>query len=152
MLDSLKLFVNEFRRFQGREDVVAVAADPGASKFVAYFSRALGLKSAVAAKYRPEPEKAVISEVIGDLSGKRIAIVLDDMISSGGTVYALIRKLVEETHVREVYLGTSHYLGIEGARDRLVELYGGYGLKQVIVTDSIPLADAFKDMPFVRVR
>jgi ribose-phosphate pyrophosphokinase len=151
-LDSLKLFVDEFRRFQGREDVVAVAPDPGASKYVAYLSRVLDLKSAVAAKYRPEPEKAVISEIIGDFSGKRVAIVLDDMISSGGTVYALITKLVRETEIREVYLGASHYLGLDGARRRLIELHDGYGLQQVVVTNSIPLAGAFRELPFVRIR
>jgi ribose-phosphate pyrophosphokinase len=151
-LDSLNLFVDEFQRFEGRADVIAVAPDPGASKFVAYFGRALDLNSAVAAKYRPQPEKAVISEVIGDFSGKRIAIVLDDMISSGGTVYALITKLVQETNVREVHLGVSHYLGMEKARHCLLDLHNNYGLKQVTVTDSIPLAEAFKAMPFVRVR
>ena len=151
-LDSLKVFVDEFRRFRGRGDVVAVAPDPGASKYVAYFGRALDLRSAVAAKYRPEPEEAVIPEIIGDLTGKRIGIVLDDMISSGGTVYALITKLVQETEVREVYLGASHYLGLDGARQRLLELQDSYGLKQVTVTDSIPLADAFRELPFVVVR
>ena len=56
----------------------------------------MDLKSAIASKYRPEPEQAAISEVIGDLANKRVAIVLDDMISSGGTVYAIVKKLVEE--------------------------------------------------------
>jgi len=152
LLESLKLFVDEFRRFEGREDVVAVAPDPGASKFVSYFARALDLNSAVAAKYRPEPEKAVISEVIGDLSGKRVAVVLDDMISSGGTVYALITKLVKETEIGEIYLGASHYLGIDGAGERLMELYEEYGLKQLVVTNSIPLTKHFEEMPFVRVK
>jgi ribose-phosphate pyrophosphokinase len=152
MLDALKLFAGEFQRFQGRDDTIAVAPDAGASKFVAHFGRVLDLRSAVAAKYRPEPEKAVISEVIGNLSGKRIAIVLDDMVSSGGTIYALITKLLAETDIREVYLGVSHYLGIEQARHRLLDLHENHGLKEVIVTNSIPLVDALEDLPFVKVR
>jgi phosphoribosylpyrophosphate synthetase len=53
-LDALKLFVDEFQRFKGRTDVIAVAPDPGASKFVAYFGRALDLRSAVAARSKCE--------------------------------------------------------------------------------------------------
>ena len=131
--------------------MIAVGSVSGASKFFAYFGRALDLRSAVAAKYRPEPEKAVISEVIGDLSGKETAIVLDDMISSGGTVHALITKLIEETSVRKVYVGVSHYLGMNKAEERLLELYDDYGLQQVIVTNSIPLAATFQSLPFVKI-
>ena len=43
MLESLTLFIEEFERFQGREDVVVVAPDAGASKFVTHFGRALKL-------------------------------------------------------------------------------------------------------------
>ena len=74
------------------------------------------------------------------------------MISSGGTVYALITKLVRETGIREVYLGVSHYLGLDGAQQRLIELHNDFGLKQVIVTNSIPLDDAFTKLAFVRVK
>jgi len=88
VLEALPLFVNEFRRFEGRDDVIVVAPDVGASKFVTHFSRALNLKSAIASKYRPHPEETVVTEVIGDFKDKHIAIVLDDMISSGGTVSA----------------------------------------------------------------
>jgi ribose-phosphate pyrophosphokinase len=150
--ESLALFVDEFRRFQDREDAIAVAPDAGASKFVTYFGRALNLRSAIASKYRPHPEEAVVSEIIGDFTGKRIAIVLDDMISSGGTVYALIRKLVEEKGIEEVYLGASHNLCMEPARERLSELHTDYHLKEVVVTNSIPQTDVFQALPFVSVR
>jgi ribose-phosphate pyrophosphokinase len=152
MLESLTLFIEEFRRFRGREDVIAVAPDVGASKFVTYFGRALDLKCAIASKYRPRPEEAEISEIIGDFAGKRIAIVLDDMISSGGTVYSVIKKLVEETGVNEVYVGTSHNLCTKAARERMLALHTDYHLKKLIVTNSIPQTEAFQALPFVSVR
>jgi ribose-phosphate pyrophosphokinase len=152
MLESLALFADAFRRFQGREDVIAVAPDAGASKFVTYFGRALNLRSGIASKYRPHPEEAVVSEIIGDFVGKSIAIVLDDMISSGGTVYALIKKLVEEKGIEEVYLGASHNLCMGRARERLLELHADYHLKEVVVTNSIPQTDVFQALPFVSVR
>ena len=117
-----------------------------------YLGRALNLKCAIASKHRPRPEEAVISEVIGDFAGKRVAIVLDDMISSGGTVYALIKKLAEETGVKEVHLGASHNLCMEIARERLLALHRDYHLKGVVVTNSIPQTEEFRALPFVSVR
>lgn len=152
MLDSLSLFIETFRSFQGNDEVIAVAPDAGASKFITYFGRALDLKCAIASKFRPRPEEAVIAEVIGDFRGKRIAIVLDDMISSGGTTYELIKKLVEEKHIEEVYLGASHNLGMQPAYERLVALHANYGLKEVIVTNSIPQSGPFQALPFLKVK
>lgn len=152
MLNALTLFIQEFRRFQGRGNIIVVAPDAGASKFVTHFGRALNLKCAIASKYRPRPEEAMISEVIGDFSKKRIAIVLDDMISSGGTIYALIQKLVKEKGIEEVYLGVSHNLCMPSAYERLLDLNRNYHLKEVIVTNSIPQTDEFLKLPFVTVR
>jgi ribose-phosphate pyrophosphokinase len=152
MLDALTLFSEEFRQFRGREDVIVVAPDAGASKFVTYFGRALDLKCAIASKFRPRPEEAHITEVIGDFAGKRVAIVLDDMISSGGTIYELVKKLVKEKGIREVYLGASHNLCMQPAYERLLELHANYSLKELVVTNSIPQTGPFSELPFVSVR
>ena len=151
-LESLSLFIKEFERFRGRDDVIAVAPDVGASKFVTHFGRALDIKCAIASKYRPEPEEVIVSEIIGDLEGKKIAIVLDDMISNGGTTHALIEKLVTEKGIEEVYLGVSHNLCVGKAYERLIDMYDNHSLKQVVITNSIPQTKEFEDLPFVTVR
>jgi ribose-phosphate pyrophosphokinase len=151
-LGALGLFVEEFRPFKDRDDVIAVAPDAGATELVTYLSRALNLEGAIASKRRPRPEETQVSDIMGDFRDKRVAIVLDDMISSGGTVHALVRKLVEEKGIQEVYLGVSHNLCLEPARERLAELHAGYNLKQVVVTDSIPQLESFRSLPFVSVR
>ncbi|MHB0999803.1 MAG: ribose-phosphate diphosphokinase [Armatimonadota bacterium] len=151
-LESLSLFIDEFSRFKNRNDVIAVAPDAGASKFVTHFGRALNIKCAIASKYRPRPEEVVIAELIGDFEGKKTAIVLDDMISNGGTMHALIKKLVEEKGIEEVYLGTSHNLCVGKAKEHLLDLHNNYGLAGVIVTNSIPQTQQFLDLPFVTVR
>jgi ribose-phosphate pyrophosphokinase len=150
--EVLSLFTSEYKRFQSRDDVIAVAPDAGASKLVTYFSRALNLTSAIASKFRPQPGVASISEVIGDFADKRVAIILDDMVSSGGTVYAIVKKLVEEAGIEQVYIGVSHNLCTERARRRLEELHTSYHLKEMVVTDSIPQTDTFQALPFVSVR
>ena len=151
-LESLSLFVEEFSEFQDRDDVIAVAPDAGASKFVTHFGRALDIKCAVASKYRPRPEEVVMAEIIGDFEGKKKAVVLDDMISNGGTIHALVRKLVNEKGIEEVYLGVSHNLCVGQARERLSDLHENYGLRQVVVTNSIPQTPEFEELPFVKVK
>lgn len=151
-LESLSLFIEEFSRFKNREDVIAVAPDAGASKFITHFGRALNIKCAIASKYRPRPEEVVIEEIIGDFEGKKTAIVLDDMISNGGTMHALIQKLVEEKGIDEVYLGVSHNLCVGKAGERLLDLFEHHELAGVVVTNSIPQTKQFLDLPFVTVR
>jgi ribose-phosphate pyrophosphokinase len=148
MLDSLTLFLDEFSDLKGRDDVIAVAPDAGASKFITYFGRALNLNCAIASKYRPQAEEAVITEVIGDFSGKRIAVVIDDMISSGGTIYELIKRLVENKGIHQVYPGASPNLCTPTAYERLTELHRDYGLKKLIVTNSITHTEPYHKLPF----
>jgi len=151
-LDAVSMFAHEFREFRGRDDVVAIAPDAGASKFVTYLGRALDLACAIASKHRPRPEKAVISEIIGDLVDKRVALVLDDMISSGGTIYALLTMLSRQSEIEEVYVGVSHNLCTRRAWERLLELQAEHHLDQVITTNSIPQTDEFVTLPFFSVR
>ena len=151
-LSPLALFTEMFRSYRSRDDVIAVAPDAGASKFIMHFARALNISSAIASKYRPRPEEAEVSEIMGDFEGKRIAIVLDDMINTGGTVEATIKKLVEEKNVEEVHLGVSHNLCTERALERLSSLHAGYNLLDVTVTDSVPQTEQFRSLPFLTVR
>ena len=151
-LESLTMFIEELREFENRDDVIAVAPDAGASKFVTHFGRAIDLKCAVSSKFRPKPEEAIITEIIGDFAGKDKAIILDDMISSGGTVYELAKKLVRENGIKELYIGVSHNLCVGQACKRLVDLYENYNLKKVIVTNSIPQTKELQQLPFVHVR
>ena len=110
------------------------------------------MKCAIASKFRPKPEVAEITEIIGDFSGKKIAIILDDMISSGGTVEALIKKLVTSKGIEEVYLGVSHNLCLDAATERLIRLNDSFSLKEVVVTNSIPQTEAFRKLNFLKIR
>ncbi len=150
-LDPLILFMEEFSDFKNREDVIVVAPDVGASKFATHFGRAMNINTAIASKYRPQPEKVVISEIIGDFSNKKIAVILDDMISNAGTVYALCKKLITEQNIKEVHIGVSHNLCVGKGSERLQDLYKNFALKQVIVTDSIPQTAGLRELPFVKV-
>lgn len=152
MLDPLTMFNKEFEEFRGRDDVIAVAPDAGATKLIMHFSRELDLNSAIASKYRPHQEEAVITDIIGDFRGKTKAIVLDDMIASAKTVVELVQELVERKGIEEVYMAASHNLCLPETKERLQRLHEEYNLKRVVVTNSIPQTEEFLALPFFHVR
>jgi len=82
-LDRLSLFIEEFEQFEHHEDVIAVAPDVGLSIFVSHFSRAPGIYSAIASGTWTESEAVITTEIIANVEGKRMAIILDDIISNG---------------------------------------------------------------------
>lgn len=149
-LDALSLFAHLFQDFAGREDVIAVAPDAGASKFVTHLGRALNLSCAIASKYRPRPEEAVVNEIIGNVGRRRVALVVDDMISSGGTMEALVQQLAAEG-IEEVYVGVSHNLCQPAAYERLLALHERYNLRRLVVTNTIPQTIDFLELPFLEV-
>jgi len=151
-LSPLGMFTTEFYRFRGRDDVIVVAPDAGASKLIMHVARALDVSSAIASKYRPRPEQAQVSEIMGDFEGKDVAIVLDDMINTGGTVEATVKMLVEQKGIQEVHLAVSHNLCAQSALERLSSLHADYNLRSVFVTDSVPQTEPFRELPFLTVR
>jgi ribose-phosphate pyrophosphokinase len=150
--DPLGEFVREFASYRGRSDVIAVAPDEGASRLVASFGRALGVRCAIATKHRPARGEAAITEVLGDFEGARVAIVLDDMISSGTTIRELVTTLAAKTRVAEVRVAVSHNLCRPEALESLRELHSTGLLAGVAVTDSIPQTPGFAALPFLSVR
>lgn len=151
VLEIVPLLAEHYRHLQQRDDVIVVAPDAGAAKWVQQFCTLLGLPVALAAKFRPHAEEAVISAILGDFSGKQVAVVLDDIISSGGTVYELSRRLIEDKGIKEIHLGVAHNLCSETAMQRLAELRADGYLQEVFVTDSIPQTPQFREQPFVKV-
>ncbi|MFQ5601370.1 MAG: ribose-phosphate diphosphokinase [Candidatus Krumholzibacteriia bacterium] len=73
--------------FEGLEmhNVVVVAPDAGGVKMGRAFAKRLGVDLAIIDKRRVGHDKAELMNVIGDVEG-RDCIVLDDMISTGGTI------------------------------------------------------------------
>jgi ribose-phosphate pyrophosphokinase len=92
-----------------------------------------------------------ISDVIGDFAGKRSALILDDMIASGGTIYELSQKLIRDKGIEELYIGVGHNLCLSEARQRMEELHRGGTLKGLITTDSVPQTEEFRTLPFVSI-
>jgi ribose-phosphate pyrophosphokinase len=151
MLDPLSLFIDRFQKFRGQNDVIAVAPDAGASKLAMYFARAMDLDCAIGSKFRPRADEATLAQVVGDFSGKKTAIVLEDELSTGGTLHNLFEVLTKENGIESVFVGVSHNRCMPEARNRLLDLYNRGFLKEIVVTDSMPQTEDFENLPFLSV-
>jgi ribose-phosphate pyrophosphokinase len=113
-------------------DLVAVSADAGGVKLAKRFiNRLPGAGLAVLTKMRPEHNRAETMHFIGDVSGK-VAIIVDDMIDTGGSVTNAVETLYEKG-AREVYVAATHGIFSPPARERIA----ASPVKEVVVTDTL---------------
>ena len=85
------------RRFDGarRERLVIVSPDAGGVERARAYSKRLGASLAIVDKRRTKPNVAEVMNVIGDVQGK-VAVLLDDMIDTAGTLTQAANALVDK--------------------------------------------------------
>ena len=122
--------------YQGRDlsNTVVVSPDLGNAKAATQFARLLGCPVAAGNKQRLDDDRVVIDSIVGDVEGKDV-IVLDDEIATGGSVVALLERL-RERHVRRISLACTHGLFTHGA---LARLSAQPDLSEIVTTDTVPL-------------
>ena len=114
------------------QDVVLVSPDVGFAKQARRYAANLGVPIAIAYKERTShDEKAAIMQIIGNVTGKT-AVVVDDFVTSGGTLASVSAKLMEEG-ATAVYAAVTHGVLTEGAVERLEES----PIKRLFITDTV---------------
>lgn len=128
--------------FRGRNlaDAVVVSPDLGYAKSAAVFGRRLGLPVAAGAKQRFSDDDVTISSIIGDVSGRDV-IVIDDEIVRGTTLMELLARLREQD-VRSVRIACTHGLFVDGA---LGKLAAQPDVEEIVCTDTVPLPGHVRD-------
>ncbi len=125
----------------GGTPLVAVSADAGGVKLAKRFiNRLPGAGLAVLTKMRPEHNRAETMHFIGDVRDK-IAILVDDMIDTAGSITAAVDTLYENG-ASEVYVAATHGIFSDPARQRLHES----PVKEVVVTDTLNLVVGPEDV------
>jgi ribose-phosphate pyrophosphokinase len=127
------LLADYFRQIPLRDKVV-VSPDPGGVGRATDFRNRLNAGLAIIAKQRPEDDVVNTLEMVGDVQGKT-AIIVDDMISTGGTLINAAN-LIMERGANAVYACAVHGLFAGDALDLLAKS----SLKNVIVTNTYPVS------------
>jgi ribose-phosphate pyrophosphokinase len=117
----------------GGEDAVVVAPDLGAVKLAERYAEALQLPVAVVRKTRLSGEKVHAVDVVGDVRGRQ-PLIVDDMITTAGTVDAAARALLDHGCRPELLVAATHGLFVGPARSRLAAL----PIQDMLVTDTVP--------------
>lgn len=136
-LEATQLFVDHVRRTANGEDLVIVAPDIGGVKRAERFRQRLSAELdrpvdlAFTDKHRSRGVVTGSDRVLGDVQG-RIAVVFDDMISSGGTM-ARVAEMLSEQGATGVVLAATHGLFTPKA----ASLFSNPSVRSVVVTDSV---------------
>ncbi len=119
-------------------ETVIVSPDAGGVERARAIATRLQCGLAIIDKRREKANVAQAMHIIGDVRDK-LAVVLDDMIDTAGTLTEAARAL-EENGAREVWACASHAVLSGPAIGRIKES----PISRVVVTNTIPLAEAAK--------
>ena len=121
-------------RFEGQQ-VVMVSPDAGGTERARAFAKRLQYTLAVIDKRRTGPNVAEVMHLIGDVRDK-IAIILDDMIDTAGTL-TQAAKALKENGATSVYACATHGVLSGPAIERI----NNSDIEEVVLTDTVPLGD-----------
>jgi ribose-phosphate pyrophosphokinase len=131
-----------FRRKKFK-NVVVVSPDHGGVSRARVFASFFNAPLAIIDKRRPEPNKAEVMNIIGDVKGAT-CIMIDDIIDTGGTLMAGANALIA-AGADEVYAAATHAVFTANATEKLQNSVIG----EVVVTDTIYL-DPAKKQPKIK--
>ena len=126
-------------------DLLVVSPDIGGVVRARALAKQLGCDLAIIDKRRPKANLSEVMNVIGDVENRR-CVVMDDMSDTGGTL-CKAAQVLKERGAKSVMAYCTHPVFSGNAISRISESE----LDQVVVTDTIPLKDAAKYNPKIRV-
>jgi ribose-phosphate pyrophosphokinase len=110
-----------------------VSPDAGRVPMATRYAERLGLPLVVLHKRRESGSTTRVTHVGGDVAD-RPCLLIDDMISTGGTIERAVRALSDAGARAEMTIAATHGLLLEQARERL-EMPE---VREVVVSDSVP--------------
>jgi ribose-phosphate pyrophosphokinase len=131
-LNALGVLADHFKG-DDLSNTIVVSPDLGNAKNATAFARSLGLPVAAGSKQRLADDKVIIDAIVGDVHGKNV-IILDDEIATGGSILELLAKL-KEFDVQRVSLACTHGLFTGKASERL----DSCDLDEIVATNTVPI-------------
>jgi ribose-phosphate pyrophosphokinase len=132
-LHALNELARHFRQYD-LSNTTVVSPDLGNAKEAAHFARLLGVQVAAGAKQRYADDRVQITSVIGEVTGRDV-IVLDDEIARGSTVLELLDRL-RELKPRSIRVACTHGLFADKALDRIGSQED---VLEIVCTNTVPV-------------
>jgi ribose-phosphate pyrophosphokinase len=118
-------------------NAVIVSPDLGAVKMAERYAKLLDLPVAIIHKTRISGAEVNVQRIVGDVRDKHV-LVVDDMISTGGTLEKAIKALLEAGCLSSgIKVAASHGLLVGSAAERL----GNLPIEKIYVSDSVPMPE-----------
>ena len=135
----------EYIRQYFNNDLVIVSPDAGGVERARAFAKRLNTSLAIIDKRRDEDQKVKAMYIVGEVEGKS-AIILDDMVDTGGTLTEAAKALAENGAL-SINACCTHAVLSGNAIARIEES----AIENLIVTDSIPLQPETKGCKKIKV-
>jgi ribose-phosphate pyrophosphokinase len=126
-------------------DLTVVSPDAGGVERARFFAKKMDSALAIVDKRRVEMDVTEVMHVIGDVKG-RTCLILDDIIDTAGTLVKTADALVD-AGAREVHACATHAVLSGSAVERISKSQ----LTDVVVTNTIPLSEAGRQEPKIKV-
>ncbi len=132
------VFKEYFKALDPKQTVI-VAPDAGGIKMARAYANSLHMPFAIVDKRRMGPEQTVSEHMIGEVEGRDV-ILVDDLISTGGTITDAVR-MVQRHGARRVYIAATHGLFCGKALEKLAAV----SVEKVLVTDTVRPLSPYPD-------
>ena len=126
------------------EDLMVVSPDVGGVVRARALAKQLNCDLAIIDKRRPAANVSEVMHVIGDIQNRN-CVIMDDMIDTAGTLVKAA-EVLKERGARSVYAYCTHPVFSGAAIERIKASQ----IDEVVVTNTIPLAEAAKATPKIR--
>ncbi|MGI8857386.1 MAG: ribose-phosphate diphosphokinase [Thermomicrobiales bacterium] len=131
-LRAAPILANYIKR-EGFQELVIVSPDAGGVARADDFRSRIGGGLAIFSKMRHAPDTAAMLDMVGEVSGK-VAIIIDDMISTGGTLIEAAHQL-HERGATAVYAAAVHGVFADGALAQIA----ASRIERLWVTDTLAI-------------
>ncbi|WP_147535875.1 ribose-phosphate diphosphokinase [Bacillus marasmi] len=134
-LMGVPILAEYFKNKHYDKDIVIVSPDHGGVTRARKMAERLKAPIAIIDKRRPKPNVAEVMNIVGNIEGK-VAILIDDIIDTAGTITLAANALVENG-AAEVYACCTHPVLSGPAMSRIENS----NIKELVITNSIALPE-----------
>jgi len=129
----------EYLRLKNITNPIVVSPDAGRATTAEKLAGLLDCPFAIMIKNRPAHNQSKITHIIGEVDN-RTPIIIEDLIDTGSTIINVVEAL-KERGAHDVYVCATHGVFSNNAVERLNHV----NIKEVVITDTIPLPEDHPD-------